>query len=358
MKTICLCMIVKNEEKVLRRCLSSVIPYIDHWVICNTGSNDKTAWIIDQQLSDIPGTLLDHEWVDFGHNRTLAIQAAKGKADYILLLDADMELIVDDSFDKENLDATSYLIRYTGDLNYAQKLLVSGDLNWNYVGVTHEYINSLEDNSNQEIKTLSITHHCDSVNRDQKFQRDIELLSEGLKKDPDNSRYVFYLAQSYRDIQNYTKALEYYNLRVEMGGWTQEVWYAKYQIGRCLQLNNAPWSEVLNAHMEAYEFRPTRSEPLYEIGKYYRQHKKYSAGYLFLESAHDIPYPHDDVLFIHTDTYEWSLKDEYALCAFYCNRQSRARELWSEILPSVPDHEKKRIQDNIEWTHKKNGETK
>src|ERR1700722_1540445 len=58
-KTICLNMIVKNESKVIRRCLQSVLPFIDTWVIVDTGSNDGTQKIIKDFMLEhqIPGEL-------------------------------------------------------------------------------------------------------------------------------------------------------------------------------------------------------------------------------------------------------------------------------------------------------------
>src|SRR5207244_3721777 len=92
LNTICLVMIVRNEAGVIRRCLESVKPVINHWVICDTGSTDNTPDIIRETLAGIPGTLHRERWIDFGNNRTQALKLAKGKADYHLLLDADMTL--------------------------------------------------------------------------------------------------------------------------------------------------------------------------------------------------------------------------------------------------------------------------
>ena len=57
MTTICLVMIVRNEAAIIRRCLESVRPHIDRWVICDTGSTDNTPDIVQEILSGIPGTL-------------------------------------------------------------------------------------------------------------------------------------------------------------------------------------------------------------------------------------------------------------------------------------------------------------
>jgi glycosyltransferase involved in cell wall biosynthesis len=92
-------MIVRNEAAVIERCLGSVKSFLSHWTICDTGSTDGTPEIIERffALAGIPGKLYRDEWVNFGHNRTLAMQRAKGTADYHLLLDADMVLRVESS---------------------------------------------------------------------------------------------------------------------------------------------------------------------------------------------------------------------------------------------------------------------
>src|SRR6201996_5096910 len=90
MSTICLCMIVRDESAVIERLLGSVHDLLDTWLICDTGSVDCTQALIERSLADIPGELHERPWVDFGHNRTELMRLAHGRADYLLLLDADM----------------------------------------------------------------------------------------------------------------------------------------------------------------------------------------------------------------------------------------------------------------------------
>ena len=75
---ITLVMIVRNESKVIERCLESVRPLLSGWVIVDTGSTDDTIEKIQRSLSDIPGELHHREWVDFGHNRNEALELARG----------------------------------------------------------------------------------------------------------------------------------------------------------------------------------------------------------------------------------------------------------------------------------------
>ena len=70
---ICLSMIVKDEAAVIARCLASVRPLIDYWIIVDTGSADGTPDIVRKVLHDIPGELHQRPWVDFAHNRSEAL---------------------------------------------------------------------------------------------------------------------------------------------------------------------------------------------------------------------------------------------------------------------------------------------
>ena len=90
---ICLNMIVKNESKIIKRCLESVLPFIDTWCIVDTGSTDGTQDIIKEFLKDIPGILHEKPWINFGHNRNEALELARSWGDFILLTDADMVLV-------------------------------------------------------------------------------------------------------------------------------------------------------------------------------------------------------------------------------------------------------------------------
>src|SRR5262245_60818994 len=87
--TVCLNMIAKNEAPVIARCLASARPFIDHWIIVDTGSTDGTQQRVRECLQGIPGELHERPWRDFSHNRNQALELAGGAADYLLFIDAD-----------------------------------------------------------------------------------------------------------------------------------------------------------------------------------------------------------------------------------------------------------------------------
>ena len=96
--SICLNMIVKDEFSVIERCLNSIKPLIDYWVIVDTGSTDGISEKIKECLEEIPGELYERKWINFEVNRNEALALARGKGDYILLIDADDFIVPDSSF--------------------------------------------------------------------------------------------------------------------------------------------------------------------------------------------------------------------------------------------------------------------
>jgi glycosyltransferase involved in cell wall biosynthesis len=313
MKTVCLVMIVKNESAVIRRCLEGVKNILGHWVICDTGSNDGTQQIVRDVLSGIPGELHETPWISFGHNRTVAMQLAAGKADYHLLIDADMTVSIYGEF-RDKLTLDSYLIRHEGDCDYWIDRLVSDRHPWRYVGATHEFIYADTAKTRGKLIELSVTHHEDGGSRIGKYQRDIQLLRHEVGKDAANARAVFYLAQSYRDAGNLQQAIEWYEKRASMGGWPEEVWFSLYQVARLQHRLGIAWPLVMQAYLNAYEYRPTRLEPLFYLTREFRENGLYNLGYLFSRAIVGARYP-DDILFIERNIYERDLKQEYETCS-------------------------------------------
>lgn len=153
MSKVVLCMIVKNESKIIERCLHSVLPHVDGYVICDTGSSDNTEELIKNVAAEynVPGIVYNHTWKNFGYNRTLAARAAKGWASdffstisdtYLLFMDADMLLEINDTNWREQLSSPMYnvLQKHGGSLQYYNTRLVHASKNIEFIGVTHEYV--------------------------------------------------------------------------------------------------------------------------------------------------------------------------------------------------------------------------
>src|SRR5581483_225880 len=198
-KTICLNMIVKNESHVIERCLKSVKPLIDYWVIVDTGSSDGTQKIIKKFMKDIPGKLYERPWKDFAHNRNEALKLAKNKADYVLWMDADDALEYSEDFVLPNLTQDLYYIEhdYKGN-RYLRDQLINNHLDWVWKGVLHEELTCKEIITRKVLPKIKNIDYIDGYRSQnpRKHLDDAKVLKEALKKEPKNTRYQFYLATS------------------------------------------------------------------------------------------------------------------------------------------------------------------
>ena len=312
-------MIVRDESPVIGRCLESVKPLIDAWVICDTGSTDDTIEVIERSLSKIPGRIHHRPWRDFGWNRSELMALARGSADYLLLLDADMTL--ERTGPLPELRADVYLLRHAGELAYRVPRLVRGGMNWRFVGSTHEHLAGEGDWSEEVLESLVVQHHADGASRAHKFERDVELLERDLEADPANTRALFYLAQSLRDLGQEERALELYQRRAIHNGWDEERFYAAYQVGSLLARRDD--DDAIEALLSAWGMRPHRAEPLYELARFCRFRRWHGLAHFFASRAAALPFP-DDALFVHRWVYDWGLQLELAQSAYWIGETKQA----------------------------------
>ena len=359
-QTICLNLIVKNEAPVISRCLSSVRSLIDSWVIVDTGSSDGTQEIIRDRMSDLPGELHECPWKNFAHNRSEALALARGSADYVLLIDADECLEISSGFQMPDLISDSYKIqvRY-GDWSYPRRQLLRNSLPWRFEGVLHEYA-VCEQAATEGFLTgiQTVVRHDGARGRNPAtYDNDAQELEKALLQEPDNARYVFYLAQSYRDAGEYQSALQNYQRRVAMGGWREEVWYALYQIAQIKQLLGAAWPEVMESYLAAWQFQPDRAGPLFRIAIYYQSQQLYHLSHLFLSRAMQLAAPGPHRLFVERTLYEYRIALEYAVACYYVGKHEEAvatnnRLLESGMLPpELVDQVVRNRQFSLDKTH-------
>jgi len=319
--TICLNMIVKNESNIIIRLFDSILPIIDSYCICDTGSTDNTIEIIKNYFDkhNIHGKIIEIPFKNFGYNRNVALKAAKNMASYILLLDADMILEIKKDFDKSSLIHQVYTLEQGNDsFKYSNTRLVKGDLDIKCVGPTHEYYDIPNGIKTHRLDNLFIRDIGDGGCKEDKFIRDIRLLKEGLKKEPKNGRYYFYIANSYLDLNKLDEAIEAYKKRIEIGGWVEEVWYSYYKLGLCYQRKEM-YQEAIATWLDGYNFYPRRSENIYEIVKHYRYTSQHQLSYHFYKLGKSIPFPADNTLFLHKDVYDYKFDYELSVIAYYIN---------------------------------------
>jgi hypothetical protein len=370
--SICLNMIVKNEARIIGRCLAAVRPLIDSWVIVDTGSTDGTQDMIRDQLGDLPGALHERPWKNFAHNRTEAIRLAEGRADFLLLTDADMILQIRDARWQPDPNCDAYYVRQHHDeRSFSNIRLINarltGDRRWCYRGSTHEFIDSLEPELNSNIvhtTAFEFLDLADGGSKADKYTRDAALLEQELRELESQDqrpltlklkqRTMFYLAQTYRDMGDADKALEAYKQRAIMGGWPEEVWSALFEVAKLSeQLELAP-DVVADRYLLAYEYRPRRAEPLVELARFQRQRRRFALAHLFATRAVGLPQP-DDILFVDTPIYLWRARDEYAVAAYWTGNYHACATACEQLLGSghLPADQTARVKGNLELAREK-----
>ena len=359
MSTVCLSMIVKNETHIIRECLDSVCSHIDYWVIVDTGSTDGTQDLIRNYFAEkgIPGELHERPWVAFDHNRTEALDLCTGKADYAWMIDADDKIVGDFKYpNNKNLTADGYALKCGRDqcIWWRNQIFKTG-IGWKYIGILHEYAHcekqpliqeKIEGNYHLEARTLGARNV--NVTPVEKYSKDAELLAEALKTEPGNTRYQFYLAQSYFDSQQWDKATEAYYKRVEMGGWEEECYYSLFRIALITMAQEKEWPIIQQKLLDAFDYRPCRAEPLHAIARTLRMMGRPRAAYLFAKQAAELQFPKHDILFIDTNVYTWMALDELAASAFYVHDYKTGYAACEILLKQnrLPPTEVERVQRN------------
>jgi len=185
------------------------------------------------------------------------------------------------------------------------------------------------------------------VPQDDPQQRLIERFRAEAESNPDDPLPVHMLAQIYYNVRDFDNARRYSERLIAIGADDQDIFLAMLRIAQSLDKLDTPWFEVQDAYMRAWEFRPTRAEPLYGIARRYTAEKRYGLGYLFAQRAAQLPLP-DDMVIHDPAIYAWRAADEQAVCASAIGRHVEAFNLCRRLLSrsDISDDDRNRIALN------------
>lgn len=349
--TVCLAMIVRDESEVISRCLNSIKSHVDAFAIVDTGSKDDTIPKILTTMQGVPGEVVERPWEGMTKSRNAALELARTKkCDYILMLDADDVWIPEDDFVWPMLSEEAYQVKFMmGRQTWHRPALMRSNVPWMYAGIAHEHLTGgarVQKRIDDVVIDARPDGHRRKTEGTEKYNRIAATLEEALANDPTNNRNMFYLAQSYRDAGRTEDAVEWYRKRVEGGGWAEEVWFSKLQIAVLLRKLEKPAEEVFRAFEDAYEYRPTRVEPLAEAAFFARTQKRPALGFMYASAAVGLP-PTTDILFVDEGAH-WRAMDELAVCAHKIGRIDIAIETNMNLLKreDIPEHTRARITGN------------
>lgn len=339
-KTLGLSMIVKDESHVILRVLNSVASIIDYWVIVDTGSTDGTQEIVKNFFKEknIPGELIEIEWEDFATSRNVALNAIEKKVDYGFWIDADEELIIEDSFDKQanlktGVDSLSIRTVY-GKVDYTRKNIWKTGCNFSWNGPIHELLSSPEESDGGLALGLHVIVRPEGNSWKDvigKYLSHAAILEKYTEKNND-PRWVFYTAQSYRDAQEYDKAIEWYSKRANIKeGFSEEVYMSKFMIAKLSEALNKSKNECTILYQEANNADSLRGEAIKGLVQMYHRHQDWENAYVFslygLRYNQKNPYPHR-ILFLDKDLYDYQMLELHSLSCYYSGRKEEGSRVY------------------------------
>jgi glycosyltransferase involved in cell wall biosynthesis len=334
-------MIVKNEKPVILKCLESVKPYIDYWVIVDTGSTDGTQEAISKFMKDIPGELHVRPWVNFAHNRNEALELGREKGDYCLFIDADEILVVPKSFQWPQLKSDLYAVTVHqthpqgGTSSALRAFLMKSKFDGKFVGVLHETIHANSPYSTEILPDICIQTDASSGHRSQdpnKYLNDANVLKKALESEPNNDRYQFYLANSYALAGKLELALETFEKHAQMKSVDcDQCARSLLQIGMIQEhLHKAP-AIFLSSYEKAFRYCPQRAEPLYCIANYHLSQANYEKAYGYFKQVIEIPLPTSSS-FVEPIAYSWLPLYNLAICAQELKKSQETQKILKKLL--------------------------
>lgn len=353
-----LSMIVKNEAAVIERSLSSIKPYLDYYVIVDTGSTDDTIAEIGQVMEGVPGVVVQRPWVNFAHNRNEALDLLRPVVDFAVFLDADDLFVADAAFPGKGFGLTrdtraAWIPLQYGSLRYRRIGVVRTDTAYRWHGVVHEVLYDVT--GTEPLDSIRTLDHCHiqvigGGHRSQdpaKYLKDAKALEKYIEEHPQDTRAQFYLAQSYRDAGYNDKAIQAYEDRVTMGGWREEVFWSLYQLALVRNTDDA--------FARAARFAPWRVEPLYHRARLARERDDHTMALamarlgFYKRRPDHLP---SDTLFHDRDIYEYGILFELSVAAYY-DRSHDEFEHWTNYLiylnDSVPQPWRSYAHFNRRW---------
>jgi len=345
--TICLNMIVKNESHIITQTLENLCNYVDFdaYFISDTGSTDDTMDLIRAffKKRNIPGHIEQVEWMDFGFNRTLALQMAFNKTDYLFIFDAD-DSIHGNFRMPHDLTHDAYQLKLGQSFVYLRTLIVNNRKRWRFVGVLHEYITCVDkEESSDAIQGDYYVESGRTGSRSQdpnKYINDAAVLERGFHEENKigkdrglAERYAFYCAQSWMDAgpAYIDKAIEWYLRVLSQNNWEQEKYYSALCLGDLYHKKGDKYNS-LKYYCKTMEYDEERIEGVastMEILRADGNHVMVNALYHKYKGYNKFP---ENKLFLSRDKYNDIIEYNNSISAFYIFDKRSGYECCKTIL--------------------------
>ncbi len=351
---IVLTMIVKDEEHVIERALSSCYKMIDSYCIVDTGSTDLTKEKIKNFFGEkgIEGKIVDFPFTNFEECRNVSIKEAEELGEYGFWMDADEQLILNDTFNKtfltdylknNNYDQLLIQCNY-GNMTYARAQFYKLDVGFEWTGPVHEVLVL----KSRQSSVGSFTFGKMFIQADgaswqdpdiyKKYEEHARILLEYQEKNNwEDPRWTFYLAQSYRDAGNLIlekepkselgltfikKSIQFYTERAEdTRGFYQEIYFSLLMVSR-LSYHVSGNSTIVGNLMKCEENNPDfRVEHLFNLVSYLQSENLHKNALLYTTKALSYIKNKKEInstaLFREDYIYDWAMYDMHGISLYY-----------------------------------------
>jgi glycosyltransferase involved in cell wall biosynthesis len=324
-----LTMILKDEAATIAATLATVKPFIDRWTVLDTGSTDGTQAVVREALAGVPGEIVEEPFVDFATSRNRALELAGDATTFVMWLDADDRLeggealraFLERERDLGGSEHDAFFVQVDTGVLFDSTRVARSRAGWRFSGVVHEVLIHADRHvPAARVPGCVIRHFAGAVGAERskrRWERDAVLLEGELARDPTHARTAFYLALTYLWLERWAEAEKALERRVALGGWSEEVFYAKLSYAQAAERSGAPWRVSFARYLDAHAFAPHRAEPLHAIALHYDGAGERALALLFARRAVDLPIPPNDVLFVDAEIYRWKAHDLVASNAYW-----------------------------------------
>ncbi|SHJ46552.1 Tetratricopeptide repeat-containing protein [Clostridium cavendishii DSM 21758] len=340
MITISLCMIVRDEEETIGRCLDTVKDIVDEIIIVDTGSIDKTKDIVSKYTSNI----YDFKWIDdFSAARNYSF--SKATKDYILWLDADDVILDEDKIKfkylKSQLNNSVDIVMMKYNLGvdvkgrplctYYRERLLKREKKYQWEDAIHEYINPI---GNIATVDVAITHRKIK----HKLSRNLDIFETMIKQEKKlTHRNYFYYARELNNNARYDEAIVYFEKFLAQDGG----FFSNY-IDACIDLSKiytikGDRKKAIKTLLRCFEFGVPRAEICCELGSQYEEIKDYERAITWYEIATKLNKPENTLGSIIHDTYNYIPYAAISLCYFKLGLMNKAVEYNEKAGEFKPD---------------------
>ena len=298
MHPISVCIIAKNEEKRIEKCLSSIKPYGFEIVVVDTGSADRTKEIASRYTDKV----LDFVWCDdFSAARNFSLREAGNN--WIFMLDCDewiKEIDVEElnNFCKHHADSVGIISRENLVTQSDQLILNDTEPTerffnrkfYHYTGIIHEQLTPIRGKEYSDFPLHTTIAHtgCDRTPEEQtaRHEYNLSLLCKRLEQESDNPYIYYQLGKNYESVEDYESACQYYDkgLCFDVDPSLAHVQAMVISYGNTLLLTGQ--AEAALGFEQIYEEFATTADFVYLMGRIYMSNEMYpQAVEQFLKAA-------------------------------------------------------------------------